>query len=77
MPGSSSPSSWWATTAGQLSNGFFGKPSRARPSDMDRSLSARWGHGVWLGRPRIVAVSPHEVREVRAVARRPFGDRWS
>eukprot|EP00969_Alexandrium_andersonii_P297112 13129277-Alexandrium_andersonii.AAC.1 len=49
---------------------------------MDRSLSPRWESGVWLGRRRgaaahIVAVSPREVREVRAVARRPFGERWS
>eukprot|EP00969_Alexandrium_andersonii_P064084 2822426-Alexandrium_andersonii.AAC.1 len=55
---------------------------RARPSDLGRSFSARWKHGVWLGRrwgaaSRIAAVSPREVREVRAAARRPFGDRWS
>eukprot|EP00969_Alexandrium_andersonii_P263793 11659764-Alexandrium_andersonii.AAC.1 len=55
---------------------------RVRPPDMDRSLSPRWGSGVWLGRrwgtaAHIVAVSSREVREVRAVARRPFGERWS
>eukprot|EP00969_Alexandrium_andersonii_P371266 15479134-Alexandrium_andersonii.AAC.1 len=49
---------------------------------MDRSLNPRWESGVWLGcrwgtAARIVAVSPREVREVRAVARRPFGERWS
>eukprot|EP00969_Alexandrium_andersonii_P024147 1053617-Alexandrium_andersonii.AAC.1 len=49
---------------------------------MGRSLSPRWGSGVWLGRrwgtaAHIVAVSPHEVREVRAVARPPVGERWS
>eukprot|EP00969_Alexandrium_andersonii_P176756 7815845-Alexandrium_andersonii.AAC.1 len=43
---------------------------------MDRSLNPCQGSGVWLGRrwgaaSRIVAVSPTEVREVRAVARRP------
>eukprot|EP00969_Alexandrium_andersonii_P137551 6083609-Alexandrium_andersonii.AAC.1 len=48
---------------------------------MDRSLNPRWRSGVWLERrwgtaSRIVAVSPLEVREVRAVARRPFGDCW-
>eukprot|EP00969_Alexandrium_andersonii_P267952 11840598-Alexandrium_andersonii.AAC.1 len=55
---------------------LFGKPSRddgyefgeqvffrARPSDMDRSLSAQWGQGVRLGSRwgtacRIVAVGP-------------------
>eukprot|EP00969_Alexandrium_andersonii_P177034 7827757-Alexandrium_andersonii.AAC.1 len=41
---------------------------RARPSDMDGSLSARWEHGVWLGcrwgtASHIAAVSPREVRE--------------
>eukprot|EP00969_Alexandrium_andersonii_P129578 5727411-Alexandrium_andersonii.AAC.1 len=50
---------------------------RARLPDMDRSLDPRWESGIWLGRrwgtaAQIVAVSPHEVREVRAVARRPF-----
>eukprot|EP00969_Alexandrium_andersonii_P311422 13761143-Alexandrium_andersonii.AAC.1 len=49
---------------------------------MDRSLNPRWKSGVWLGRrlgtaAHIVAVSPREVREVRAAARRPFGERWS
>eukprot|EP00969_Alexandrium_andersonii_P293482 12972613-Alexandrium_andersonii.AAC.1 len=53
---------------------------RVRPPDMDRSLNPRWESGVWLGRrwgtaAHIVAVSPREVREVRAVARRPFGER--
>eukprot|EP00969_Alexandrium_andersonii_P291025 12865077-Alexandrium_andersonii.AAC.1 len=49
---------------------------------MDCGLNPRWEPGVWLG-PRwgkaahIVAVSPRDVREVRAVARRPFGERWS
>eukprot|EP00969_Alexandrium_andersonii_P240820 10630937-Alexandrium_andersonii.AAC.1 len=47
---------------------------RVRPDDVDRSLSTRWGSGTWLGRrwgaaSRIVAVSAHEVRSVRAVAR--------
>eukprot|EP00969_Alexandrium_andersonii_P136596 6042592-Alexandrium_andersonii.AAC.1 len=55
---------------------------RVRPLDMGRSLSPRWGSGLWLGRRwgtavHIVAVSPHEAREARAVARRPFGERWS
>eukprot|EP00969_Alexandrium_andersonii_P258026 11409299-Alexandrium_andersonii.AAC.1 len=49
---------------------------------MDRSLHPRWESGIWLGRrrgaaSRIVAVSPTEVREVRAVARRPLSERWS
>eukprot|EP00969_Alexandrium_andersonii_P359698 15453772-Alexandrium_andersonii.AAC.1 len=44
---------------------------RVRPPDMGRSLSPRWESGVWLGRrwgtaAHIVAVSPGEVREVRA-----------
>eukprot|EP00969_Alexandrium_andersonii_P017278 755309-Alexandrium_andersonii.AAC.1 len=47
----------------------------------DRSLSARRGSGVRLRRRRgtashMVAASPREVREVRAVVRRPFGERW-
>eukprot|EP00969_Alexandrium_andersonii_P146974 6499295-Alexandrium_andersonii.AAC.1 len=60
---------------------LFGKPSRddgyefgeqvffrAHTNDVDRSLSARWDHGVWLGRrwgtaSHFVAVSPREVRE--------------
>eukprot|EP00969_Alexandrium_andersonii_P013273 579101-Alexandrium_andersonii.AAC.1 len=49
---------------------------------MDRSLNPRWEPGTWLGRrwgsaAHIVAVSATEVRTVRAVARRPFGERWS
>eukprot|EP00969_Alexandrium_andersonii_P027016 1178396-Alexandrium_andersonii.AAC.1 len=49
---------------------------------MGRSLNPRWESGVWLGRrwgtaSHIVAVSAHEVRNVRAVARRPLGARWS
>eukprot|EP00969_Alexandrium_andersonii_P112267 4959536-Alexandrium_andersonii.AAC.1 len=53
---------------------------RVRPPDMDRSLNPQWESGVWLGRrwgtaAHIVAVGPREVREVRAVARRPFGER--
>eukprot|EP00969_Alexandrium_andersonii_P098886 4363712-Alexandrium_andersonii.AAC.1 len=49
---------------------------------MDRSLNPRWESGIWLGRrwgtaSRIVAVSPTEVREVRAVLRRPLSERWS
>eukprot|EP00969_Alexandrium_andersonii_P368443 15472925-Alexandrium_andersonii.AAC.1 len=49
---------------------------------MDRSLNPRWGSGIWLGRrwgtaSHIVAASPTEVREVRAVARRPLPERWS
>eukprot|EP00969_Alexandrium_andersonii_P285627 12628105-Alexandrium_andersonii.AAC.1 len=49
---------------------------------MDRSLSPRWESGIWLGRrwgtaSHIVAISPAEVREVRAVARRPLSGRWS
>eukprot|EP00969_Alexandrium_andersonii_P096175 4246381-Alexandrium_andersonii.AAC.1 len=48
---------------------------------MDRSLNPRWESGVWLGRrwgtaAHVVAVSPREVREARAVARRPAGERW-
>eukprot|EP00969_Alexandrium_andersonii_P216468 9560841-Alexandrium_andersonii.AAC.1 len=55
---------------------------RAPPNDVGRSLNLRWEAGTWLGRrwgpaSHIVAVSAHEVREVRAVARRPFGERWS
>eukprot|EP00969_Alexandrium_andersonii_P141252 6246282-Alexandrium_andersonii.AAC.1 len=50
---------------------------RVRPPDMDRSRNPRWESGVWLGRrwgtaAHIVAVSPQEVREVRAIARRPL-----
>eukprot|EP00969_Alexandrium_andersonii_P065184 2870209-Alexandrium_andersonii.AAC.1 len=53
---------------------------RVRQPDMDRSLNPWWESGVWLGRrwgtaARIVAVGLREVREVRAVARRPFGER--
>eukprot|EP00969_Alexandrium_andersonii_P225085 9940935-Alexandrium_andersonii.AAC.1 len=49
---------------------------------MGRSLTPRRGSGVWLGRrwgavAHIVAVSSCEAREVRAMARRPFGERWS
>eukprot|EP00969_Alexandrium_andersonii_P259982 11495526-Alexandrium_andersonii.AAC.1 len=49
---------------------------------MGRSLNPRRESGVFSGRrwrtaAHIVAVSPREVREVRAVARRPFGERWS
>eukprot|EP00969_Alexandrium_andersonii_P336101 14855887-Alexandrium_andersonii.AAC.1 len=49
---------------------------------MDRSLNPRWESGVRLGRrwgtaAHIAAVSPYEVREVRAVARRPLSERWS
>eukprot|EP00969_Alexandrium_andersonii_P140235 6203581-Alexandrium_andersonii.AAC.1 len=48
---------------------------------MDRSLNPRWESGTWLGRrwgsaSHIVAADAHEVRSVRAVARRPFGERW-
>eukprot|EP00969_Alexandrium_andersonii_P065844 2903285-Alexandrium_andersonii.AAC.1 len=55
---------------------------RVRPAESDRSLDARWESGVWLGRrwgagAHVVAVSDHEVREVRAVARRPVRERWS
>eukprot|EP00969_Alexandrium_andersonii_P157525 6962533-Alexandrium_andersonii.AAC.1 len=35
-------------------------------------LGRRWGTAS-----HTAAVSPREVREVRAVARRPFGGRWS
>eukprot|EP00969_Alexandrium_andersonii_P042869 1880136-Alexandrium_andersonii.AAC.1 len=34
------------------------------------------GLGAAEARPHVVAVSPRKVREVRALARRPFGDRW-
>eukprot|EP00969_Alexandrium_andersonii_P264271 11680189-Alexandrium_andersonii.AAC.1 len=37
-----------------------------------RDRGRRWGTAA-----HIVVVSPHEVREVRAVARRPFSERWS
>eukprot|EP00969_Alexandrium_andersonii_P127915 5653063-Alexandrium_andersonii.AAC.1 len=55
---------------------------RVRPDDMDRSLNPRWESGTWLGRrwgsaSHIAAVNAHEVRSFRAVARRPFGERWS
>eukprot|EP00969_Alexandrium_andersonii_P308660 13642859-Alexandrium_andersonii.AAC.1 len=48
---------------------------------MGRSLNPRWESGVWLGRrrgaaSRIAAVSPTQVREVRAAARRPLPERW-
>eukprot|EP00969_Alexandrium_andersonii_P083244 3672631-Alexandrium_andersonii.AAC.1 len=48
---------------------------------MGRSLNPRRGPGTWLGRRRVtashtVAVSARDVRGVRAVARRPLGERW-
>eukprot|EP00969_Alexandrium_andersonii_P337643 14923014-Alexandrium_andersonii.AAC.1 len=54
---------------------------RVRPGDMYRSLNPRWESGTWLGRrwgtaSHIVAASAHEVRSVRAVARRPLTERW-
>eukprot|EP00969_Alexandrium_andersonii_P055069 2426711-Alexandrium_andersonii.AAC.1 len=53
-----------------------------RPAEIDRSLNPRWESGIWHGRRwgtalRIVAVSPTEAREVRAVARRPLTERWT
>ena len=55
---------------------------KLKPTETDRSLSARWETGTWLGRrwgtgSHIVAGGPGEVREVRAVARRPLSERWS
>eukprot|EP00969_Alexandrium_andersonii_P337531 14918376-Alexandrium_andersonii.AAC.2 len=49
---------------------------------MDCGLNPRWESGMRLGlrwgtAARIVAASPHEAREVRPVARRPFDERWS
>eukprot|EP00969_Alexandrium_andersonii_P221743 9793554-Alexandrium_andersonii.AAC.1 len=49
---------------------------------MDRSLNPQWESGTWLGRrwgtaSHIVAVSAHEVRSVRAVARLSLGERLS
>ena len=71
---------------------LFGKPNRGEGYEfgervhykrrVDASLGARWEDGIWLGRrwgtmTHIVAVSADEVVEVRAVARRPFLERWS
>eukprot|EP00969_Alexandrium_andersonii_P153304 6779150-Alexandrium_andersonii.AAC.1 len=49
---------------------------------MGSSLNPRWAPGTWLVRRRgtvshIVAASAHEVRSVRAVARRPLVECWS
>eukprot|EP00969_Alexandrium_andersonii_P115038 5087242-Alexandrium_andersonii.AAC.1 len=52
----------------------------ARPGSRERSRSAPWGQGIWLGRRRgaaaqVAAVRADEVRAMRAVSRVPEADK--